>query len=174
MRKSGRPRTLGLGNVVLNSFHSCISDASEELSWTPEMSFVEITSQPRMLAQKFKGTVAFKQLKRLTNTNCMGQLNKEMHMVRSNMQFIDAESPSLSHFPQEALAITADPIEFEGVHSIFRFPHKVESILPEGMTKTLQVHFFPPSRLARRRAHVIRQIYFMRAGRVAFLPCLKA
>ena len=58
MQSQIKPR-LRRSNVVLNSITSCVSDATEELTRTPEMSSSEIVSEPGMFMQKFKGRVSF-------------------------------------------------------------------------------------------------------------------
>jgi len=131
-------------DVVFNSFSGGVSNAPKELSWTPKMSFSEVVPQPRMLMQELKGRIALKQLKSLTNTHCWRQLNKEMDMVNSNVELVDFTSISDCNFIDEPLTINFDSIKFKGVPSIFRFPDKMESILSEGVFKTLQIHFSSP------------------------------
>ena len=140
-------------DVVLNSLTGCISDAAKEFSWTPKMSFCEISSQPRMFAQKFKGRTSFKQLQRLADTHCRGQLNKQMDMVSSDMKLINFTSILSSGLADKPFAVNSDSIELEGIHGVFAFPHEVECILPEGMLETLQIHFFPPESAVRNKAH---------------------
>jgi len=158
MSQQIKPR-LSRINVVLNSFTSCIPDAAEKFSGTPEMSLSEIAAQPRMLAQKFKGRISFKQLKRSTNRHCRWQLNKNMNMVNSDVKLVDFTSIFDSDFSDKSLAINLNSKKFEGVHRIFWLPHEVESILPEGMTKTLQIHFFPPCLDISKRAHAKRNFF---------------
>lgn len=158
-KTSTTPNILGLSNVVLNSFHRRVSNTSEEFSRTPEVSFPEIFPQPRMLVQKFKGAVAFKQLKRFANAHSRGNLDEEMHMVNSNMQFINAEAMAFSSFPQEAFTVAHNAIELKRVHGVFRLPHKVESVLPEGMVERLQIHFFPPESARGKKAHANSNVF---------------
>src|SRR3989344_4655743 len=106
---------LGRFNIVSNSFTSCISNTPKEFSWTPEMSFSEIISQPRMLMQKFEGTITLKQLQGSANTHCSWHFNKQVDVVNSNMQFINFESMSISCLPNKKLAIHSNPIKFHGV-----------------------------------------------------------
>ena len=152
------PRTLGLGDVVLDSFHSCIANAPEEFPRAPEMPSSEIISEPRMLLQKLKGSVAFKQLQCLAHAHSARHLNKQMHMVGSDMQLINAEPMPFSSFMDKPFAVSSDTIELKRVHGIFGLPHKVEGILPEGMVKRLQIHFFPPCLGISRRAHAKQNI----------------
>ena len=143
MQSQRNPRLRRI-NIVSNSFTSCVSDATEEFSRTPEMSFSEIVSQPRMFLQKFKGTVALKQLKSLANTHCDGHLNKQVDMVNSDVKLINLEPFSVSNLPNEELTIHLNSIKLHRVHSVFTFPHKVESILSKGMLSTFQIHFLSP------------------------------
>ncbi len=131
-------------DVVGNSFSGCIPDATEELSRAPKVSFSEIVSQPRMFFQKLKGTISFKQLKSLANTHRDGHLNKQVDMIKSDVEFINLEPFSVSYLPDEKLAIHPNSVELHRVHSIFAFPHEVESVLPEGMFSTFQIHFSSP------------------------------
>jgi len=145
MLRQTEPR-LRRADVVLNSFGSCISDAPEKLSRAPEVSFSEIASQPRMFVQKFKGAITFKQLKRFAHRHRRWQLDEKMHVICSDVQLIDAASPTLGSFSDEALAIAPQAEKLEKIHGVFRLPHEVKSILPEGMSKTLQIHFLLPAR----------------------------
>ena len=140
-------------DVVVNSFSSCISNASEELSRAPEMPFSEIFSQPRMLPHKFERTVSLKELQSFTNTHCWRQFNKQVDMVDSDVKFVDFTSMFNCNFCDESLDINSNPIEFHRISGVFRFPHKVEGILPEGMFKTFQFHFFAPPNRASKKAH---------------------
>ena len=140
-------------DVVFNSFTSCISNTSKELSWAPEMSFPEILSQPVMPFQKFKGGIALKQLECPANAYGCWHLNKDMHVVDSNVQLIDSKSVSLCSFTDEKLTINPYASELERVPSILRLPHEVESILPEGMFSASQIHFFAPTNLTKNPAH---------------------
>ena len=135
---------LGRSNVVSNSFGSCVADATEELSRAPEMSFSKVISEPRMLLQKLKGAISFKQLKSLANTHRDGHLNKQVDMVNSDVKFIDFTFLPVSNLPDEEFTIHFNPIELHRVHSVFAFPHEVESILSEGMFSTFQIHFSSP------------------------------
>ena len=152
MLRQIKPR-LGRTNVMFNSFSSCIANTPEKLSRTPEMSFSEIFPQPGMFSQKFKGAVTFKQLKCLTNRHLWRQFNKQVDMVNSDMNFVNFTSMINGNFMNESFAVNSQAIELERVHSIFNFPHEVESILPEGMLKMFQFHFFPPKSARRNIAH---------------------
>ena len=136
-------------DVMLNSIHSCISNTSEEFSWTPEMSMPKMVSQPWMLLQKSKGAVTLKQLKSSTNTHSCWHFNKHMDMVDTEMQFINFESMFFGGFSDKSFAINHNAEKLEGIHCILRFPDKMECILPEGMFKSLQVHFFAPQTFIR-------------------------
>ena len=143
MLKLTNPR-LRRNNVMLNSFGSCISNTAKEFSWTPEMSFSEIISQPRMFLHQPKGTISFKQLKSLANTHRDRHLNEEMDMINSNVEFINFEPFSVSNLSQEKLTIHSKPVELEGIFGIFNFPDKMKSILSEAMFSGSQIHFLSP------------------------------
>jgi len=147
---------------MLNSFSSCISNASEKFSWAPEMSLSKIFSQPRMLSQEHKGRISFEQLQCSADGHCWRQFNKQMDVVNSNTQFVNFTSIFYSDFMDKSFAVNSDPKELEGVHCIFRFPHKVEGILPEGMFKTLQIHFFSPEPAQEIIAHANSNLVFNR------------
>jgi len=140
-------------NVMLNSFSSRISNTPEEFSWAPEMPFSKILSQPGMLLHKLERRVPFEQLQSFTNTHSCWQFNKQMDMVNCNMQFVNFTSMLDSNFCDKSLAVNFDSIKFKWVPSILGFPHEVESILPEGMFKTYQFHFFAPKVKASKTAH---------------------
>ena len=139
-------------DVVFNSFGSCVPNASEELSRTPEMSFSEVIPQPRMLVQKFICAVPFKQLKSFADAHCWGKFDKQVDMVNSDVKFVDFTPIPESNFIDKSLTIHSDSIKLKGVPSIFRFPDKMEGILSEAMTKALQIHFLTPNS-ARSKVH---------------------
>jgi hypothetical protein len=139
-------------NIVLNSFHSGISNTPKEFSWTPEMSLSKMVSQPRMLSKKLKGRVSFKQLKSLADTNSRRNFNKQMDMININMQLIDFESMLICNLPYEKFTVLPDNQELERVLGIFRFPDKMECILSKGMFKSLQIHFLSPQTFIRNKA----------------------
>ena len=136
-------------DVMLNSIHSCISNASKKLAWAPEMSFSKILSQPRMFLQKSKSRNSFKQLESSANTHGWRQLNKQMEMVNSNVNLINLTAILNGCLFDKPFTINPDSIKFEGVFSIFGFPDKMESILSERVFPTFQIHFFSPSNQAR-------------------------
>ena len=152
MLTAPNPR-LRRSDVVLDSFHSCIANTSKKLSGTPKVPFSEILPQPRMLTEKFKRTISFKQLKSSANTHRRRQLNEQMNVVNCDMQFINLTSVSSSCCINKSLAICPQSIKLKRIHRIFAFPDKVESVLPEGMFETFQFHFFPPQTLARNTVH---------------------
>ena len=140
-------------NIVSNSVAGCISNTPEKLSWTPEVSFLEIVSQPGMFLQKFIGTKSLKQLKCFTNTHSNRHFNKQVDMVNSNMQLINFESMPISSLPNKKLAIHPDPIEFQRVSCVLTLPNKMEGILPEAMLPRFQIHFFAPDSAENFTAH---------------------
>jgi len=131
-------------NVVVNSFGSCVSNTPEEFSRTPEMSFSEIVSQPRMFLKKLKGTIPFEELKSFADTHSRRKLNKQVDMVSGDVQLIDFAFPSISNLPDEELTIHLEPIELKRIHCIFNFPDKMESILSEAVFSGFQIHFSSP------------------------------
>jgi len=143
MLKLTKPR-LRRRNVVLDSLGSCVTDAAEEFSRAPEVSVSEMSSEPRMFFEKFKGRVALKQLKSLADTHSRRKFNKKVDMINSDVKFVNLESPSVSDLPQEKFTIHFQPIKFERVHGIFNFPDKVESILSEAVFPGFQIHFLSP------------------------------
>jgi len=159
MLKLTNPR-LRRSNVVLNSFGSCITNASKEFSRAPEMSFSKVVSQPGMFFEKIKGTVTFKQLESHTNTHRRGKFDEEMNVVNSDVKFINFESPSVSDLPEEKLAIHSKPIELKGIFGIFNFPHEVECILSEAMLPRFQIHFLSPKSAQEDKAHANLNVYF--------------
>ena len=134
-------------NVVLNSITSCIPNASEELSRTPEMSFPKMLSQPWMLLQKFIGCNTLKQLECFTNTHGGRHFNEKVDVIYSDMQFVDAELIFFSNFADKPFTINPNAIESHRIFSIFGLPNEMESILSESMLRTSQVHFFTPPNL---------------------------
>jgi hypothetical protein len=143
MLKLTNPR-LRRSNVMLNSFGSCISDASKEFSRTPEMSSFEMISEPRMFLHQPESTVSFKQLQSFADTHSDGHLNKEMDMVKPNIEFINFEPFSVSNLPEKEFTIHPQPIKLKGVFGIFNFPDKMESILSKAVFSRFQIHFLSP------------------------------
>jgi hypothetical protein len=143
MLKLTNPR-LGRFDIVVNSFYSGISNTPKEFSRTPEAPFSEIVFQPRMFLHQHPRGESFKQLQSFADTHCRRKFNKQMHMINSNVQFIDFASLSVSNLPQKEFTIHPEPVKFEWIFSIFNFPHKVESILSEAMLPRFQIHFSSP------------------------------
>ena len=129
---------------MLNSFSSCISNAPEEFTWTPEMPMSEMVPQPRMFLHQLESAVPFEQLQRFADRHCWRQFNKQMDMVNSDVKLVNFTSILDCNLSDKSFTINFNPIKFKRVHGIFGFPYKMESILPEGMFKTLQIHFFTP------------------------------
>ena len=144
---------LGRADIVVNSFHSRVSNTSEEFSRAPEMSFSEIISQPRMLLQNSKSRIAFEQLQCSADRHCRRQFNKQMDMVNSDMKLVNFTSMLFCDLSQKNFTINFNSTKFKRIPRVFWLPHEVESILPEGMTKGLQIHFFPPESAVRNKAH---------------------
>ena len=147
-------------NVMLNSFGSCISDAAEEFSWTPEMSTFKMVSQPGMFLHQLESTVSFEQLQSFADTHSNRHLNEEMDMVNSDMQLINFESMPICCLSDEKLTIHSNSIKLHGIMSIFALPNKVECILPEAMFKTFQIHFLTPDSAENFRAHA-KSVYLV-------------
>ena len=143
MLRQIKPR-LGRSNVMFNSFTSCVSDTSEEFSRTPEMPVSEIVSEPRMLLHQAKGTVTFKQLQCFADTHSWRKFNKQVDVINSDMQLINFTFSPVSNLPDKELTIHPDSIKLEGVHCVFNFPDKMESILSEAMLPKFQIHFLSP------------------------------
>jgi len=135
---------LGRSDVVSNSFGGCVSDAAKELSRTPEMSFSEIISQPRMLLQQTESAISLKKLKSLTDTHSSRQLNKQVDVVNSDVKLINLATFPISNFSDEVFTIHSDAIELHRIHGILAFPHEVESILSKAMLSGFQIHFSSP------------------------------
>jgi len=140
-------------NVVLNSFGGCVTDAAEEFSWAPEMPFSEMSSEPGMFFEKFKGGISFKQLESFADAHRRWKFNKQVNVVNSDVEFINLESPSVSDLPEKKFAIHFEPVKFKRVFGIFNFPDKMKSILPEAVFPGFQIHFLSPKSATRKRAH---------------------
>ena len=143
MLTSTNPRLRRL-NVVVNSFHSCIANAPKEFSRAPEVSFWEIASKPRMFLHQHPRRKSLKQLKSSANTHSGGKFNKQVDVVSSDVQLINLTLPSISNLSDKKFTIHSEPIELKGVHCIFNFPDKMESILSEDMFSGFQIHFSSP------------------------------
>lgn len=154
MLNSMEPR-LRRSNVVLNSFSSCVSDATKEFSRTPEMSVSKMVSQPRMFLEKFKGTISLKQLKSFANTHCWRNLNKQVNVVNSDVKFVDFTSMFDCNLVDESFTINLKPIKLERIFGVFNFPDKMESILSKAMFETLQIHFLSPKSADKAHANFV-------------------
>ena len=117
------------------------------------MSMSEIISQPRMFLHQLEGRITFKELQGFANRHCWRQFNKQMDMINSNMQLVNFTSMFNCSLADESFTINFNPIKFEGIPSVLAFPYEMESILPEGMFKTLQIHFFAPDSAENFTAH---------------------
>jgi len=143
MQSQISPR-LGRVNVVSNSFSSCVSNATEEFSRAPEVSFGEIISEPRMFMQKTEGAVTLEKLKSFANTHRWRQFNEEMDMINSNVKLVNFASFTIGNFSDEEFTVHSNSIKLHWVSSIFAFPHEVESVLSKAMLSRFQVHFISP------------------------------
>ena len=152
MLKLTNPR-MRRSNVVSNSFSSCVTDAAEKFSRTPEMSFSKMVSKPRMFFEKFKGGITFKQLKSFANTHRRRKLNKQMDVVDVDMKFVDFALLLVSNLSEKKFTIHSKPIKLERVFCIFNFPDKMESILSKAVFSGFQIHFLSPKSATRKRAH---------------------
>ena len=172
-------------NVMVDSVDSCVSNTSKKFPWAPEMSFSKMVSQPRVLSKKSKSRIAFKQLQSFADTHCRRHFNKQMDVVNSDMQSVNFKSMSLSSFSDKQLAINPNQVKFKRVSCIFRFPDKMESILPEAVFKTFQIHFSSPEDSSNYLQNLVREdninprdiqeeqeIKFNEDGNSS--PCLKA
>ena len=108
------------------------------------MSVPEMISKPGMFLKKFKGTITLKQLQSFANTHSGGELNKQVDMINSYMEFINLKSFSVSNLPEKEFTIHPQPIKFEGVFGILNFPDKMESILSKAVFSGFQIHFLSP------------------------------
>jgi len=143
MLKLTNPR-LRRSNVMLDSFGSCVSDATKEFSRTPKMPFSKMVSKPWMFLEKLIRAVSFKQLQSFANRNGWGELNKQVDVVSPNIEFINLKSSSVGDSPQEKLTIHSQSVELKRIFSIFNFPDKMESILSEAVFSGFQIHFSSP------------------------------
>lgn len=143
MVKLTNPRLRRL-NVVVNSFHSCVPDTTEEFSRTPEVTFPEVSSKPRMFFKKLIRAITLKQLKSHTNTHSRGHLNKQVDVISPNVEFINLEPFSVSNLPNEEFTIHPQPVKLEGIHCIFNFPDKMEGILSKAVFPRFQIHINAP------------------------------
>ena len=131
-------------NVVSNGFGSRVSDAAKEFSRTPEVSFCEIVSQPRMFLQQAKSTVTLEKLKSFADTHRWRQFNEEMDMINSNVKLVNFASFTIGNFSDEEFTVHSNSIKLHWVSSIFAFPHEVESVLSKAMLSRFQIHFLSP------------------------------
>ena len=158
MLKLTNPR-LRRNDVMLDSFSSCVSDATKELSRTPEMSFSKIVPEPRMLLHQTKGTVPFEQLKGSADTHSWRQFNKQVNVVNSDVKLINFEPSLISNLPQKKLTIHPQSIKLERIFGIFNFPDKMESILSKAVFSGFQIHFLSPKSTGD-KAHANLTVYF--------------
>ena len=140
-------------DVMSDSFASCVADAAKEFSRAPEVSFLEIVSQPGMLLQKRESTVPFEQLEGFGNTHRRRNLNKQVNMVDSDVKFIDFATLPVSNLSQEKFNVHPHTIKLHRVSCILAFPHKVKSILSEAVLSGFQIHFSSPEH----SSHYIQQ-----------------
>ncbi len=117
------------------------------------MSMSKISSEPRMFPHQVESAVAFEQLKSFADTHSGWKFNKQMDVVNSDVQLIDLTFLPVSNLPDEKFTIHSEPIKLEGIHCIFNFPDKMESILSEAMFSGFQIHFLSPKSATRKRAH---------------------
>ena len=164
LKKLTNPR-LRRFNVVVNSFSGCVTNATKEFSRTPEMSLSKVISQPRMFSEKAESTVAFKQLKSFAHAHRRRKFNKQVDVINSDVQLINFASSSVSDLSDKKLTIHSEPIELKGIHCIFNFPDKMESILSEAVLPRFQIHFKSSETLIRNK--VLTMLSFNSGGLVS-------
>jgi hypothetical protein len=113
--------------------------------------------------QQFESTISFEQVQSFANRHCWGKFNKQMDMVNSNVKLVNFTSIFNGNFSDEPFTINLDSIKLERVQSVFRFPYKMEGVLPEGMFKGLQIHFFTPDSAENFIAHA-KSFYLIQEG----------
>jgi len=123
-------------NVRLYNIRSHVANAAEKLSGTPEVSLTKMSSQPRMLTEKFVGAAAFQQLERSGDAHNRRQINKQMDMINLNMKLKYCYIVKFCYLAQKLLTMFANNLKLERIHSILGFPHKVECVLSNTVTKT--------------------------------------
>ena len=179
------PRTLGLGNVMLNSFTSHISNAPKEFSGAPEMSLSKISSQPFMLFKDSVGRISFKELQSFRNTHNMRNFNKKMYMVWLHAKLINFKSIFTGGFLDGSFAKPFDFAKLERVPCILAFPHKVKCILSDTVPKMCKFHFFISCTKFKNTAHAkiisgacadsgAHFLYYLKNLRRFSLPCAEA
>jgi hypothetical protein len=85
------------------------------------------------------------------------------------VKFIDFTPIFHSNLSDESFTINPDAIKFHRVFCILRFPNKMKSILSEGMTPTLQIHFFTPKTFIRNQVLTIFDNSFQEGIHYPFL-----
>ena len=180
------PNTLGLGNVMLYSFTSHISNASEEFSRAPEISFSKMSSQPGMLLENSVSTYPLKQLQGSAYTHRVRDFNKQMYVVRLYIKLINPKSVLRSNFSQYFFAKDSKLFKLERILGILAFPHKVKCILSDSMPKIADFHFFISCAKFKNSAHAknivfsacadssAHFLYYFKNLRRFGLPCAEA
>ena len=135
------PKTLGRRNVMLNGFSSYISNAPKEFSWTPEMSFSKVSSQPRINSKQSVSAISFEELKCSGNAHGMRHFNKQVNMVWLHTKLINFKSMLVGNFLEKFFARYSDFVKLKWIPSILGFPHKVERVLSHTMSEMVQFHF---------------------------------
>ena len=153
-------------NIMLDGLTGSITNTSKKFAWAPEMSFFKIISKPGMFLQQSESRSTFEQLQSFTKTHGRRKFNKQMHMINCNMQLVNFTPVFNCNFFDESLTIHPDPIEFHGISSIFRFPYKMEGILPEAMAKGFQFHFLTPQTFIRNKVLTMFETNLFKEGNI--------
>lgn len=166
-KMSRMPKTLGTRNVMLDGFTSYISNAPEEFSWTPEMSFSKISSEPRINSKKSVSAISLEELQGSSNTHRMRHFNKQMDMVWLNTKFINLKSMLVSNFSEKFFARYSDFFKLKWIPSVLGLPHKVERVLSHTMSEMVQFHFSSSCAKFKNIAHSITNVVIECANSVA-------
>ncbi len=138
---------MAIVDVSLDYLRGNVPYRTKKLTRTPKMPFSKMLTQPRMLPKKFVGTTSFKQLKSLGNTHSGSYLDKQMDMVRLDLELVDFHVPLLGNFSQKLFAMLSNCLKPKWVSRVLGLPHKMVSVLTDTVPIVAKsFHFILPPR----------------------------
>lgn len=143
------PAMMAVINVRLDNISSYITNTAKKLSRTPKMAFTKMPAQPRMLAEKLVGAAAFKQLKRFGNAQRRWQIDKQMDVIRFNLELKYLHIMRFRNLTQKLLTMFTNNRKLKRVLRILWLPHEVERVLSNTVAMVVKSfhHFFVSPRV---------------------------
>ncbi len=135
------PASLAARNVALDNIPTYVAYGAKKFSSTPKPGHV--FGQVREVSSQNTRRNSLKKLQSLANRHTRRTLNKQMDMIRQDLQLVNHKTIPNSHKAQSAFTNLPEVKVFEQRPRLVRLPNQMVSILTNRMLKTsqIQLHF---------------------------------